>query len=90
LLSVVVEVFVCQRFVFVTPQLASTKLIQNPCLFKLLNWTKHEKDLPELLKQLTFVDRLELVKSIRDLFPALFAMMEGRSDLRPAIFEAIS
>ncbi len=79
-----------REFVWVTPQLASTKLIQNPCLHKLLNWHKHERDLPELLKQLTFVDRLELVKAIRDLFPALFAMMEGRSDLRLPIFDALS
>ncbi len=79
-----------REFVWVNAQLASTKLLQNVSLFKLLKWQQYESELMEVLKTFTFVNTIDLAKVLSDLFPALFSMMDARSDLRMFIFDALS
>lgn len=79
-----------REFVWLGTSLASTKMIQNVALYKLLHWESFESELMEVLKRFTFVDTIDLVKVLSDLLPALFSMMDGRSDLRMYIFDALS
>ncbi|PWN43738.1 hypothetical protein IE81DRAFT_67371 [Ceraceosorus guamensis] len=77
--------------------LVSTRFTQNEVLLKLLNWERSlSQDLQELkgvLVKFTFVGEVEIVKFLRDIFDALFAIVvspkNGSGELDDLVFNAL-
>ncbi|KAG9102699.1 hypothetical protein FRC06_001407 [Ceratobasidium sp. 370] len=75
--------------------LVSTRYTQNVTLLSLLNWEQiQDKDeLAEVLSKFTFVGEVEIVKFLRDIFDALFAVLvsglNARGELDDLVFSAL-
>ncbi|KAG9123502.1 hypothetical protein FRC07_014863 [Ceratobasidium sp. 392] len=75
--------------------LVSTRYTQNATLLSLLNWEQvQDKDeLAEVLGKFTFVGEVEIVKFLRDIFDALFAVLvsalNARGELDDLVFSAL-
>lgn len=75
--------------------LVSTRYTQNGTLLSLLNWEQiQDKDeLASVLGKFTFVGEVEIVKFLRDIFDALFAILvsplNSRGELDDLVFSAL-
>lgn len=75
--------------------LVSTRYTQNGTLLSLLNWEQiQDKDeLASVLSKFTFVGEVEIVKFLRDIFDALFAVLvsalNARGELDDLVFSAL-
>ena len=73
--------------------LCSTKFSQDKVLLGLLRWKEQPPgELPELLKRLTFVPEIEIVKLLSDVFDAIFSILvenSGKDDLEDLVFSAL-
>ncbi|KKY23469.1 putative sh3 and ded_cyto domain [Phaeomoniella chlamydospora] len=77
--SLIVETYLC-----------STKYSQDPVILSLINWkTRTSPQLLESLKKLVFVPEIEIVKQLRDVFDALFAILvqkNGEKEYEDLVF----
>eukprot|EP01104_Vermistella_antarctica_P007977 TRINITY_DN1983_c0_g1_i1.p1 TRINITY_DN1983_c0_g1~~TRINITY_DN1983_c0_g1_i1.p1 ORF type:complete len:1550 (-),score=477.61 TRINITY_DN1983_c0_g1_i1:103-4533(-) len=76
----------------VTTRFTSTKLTQNPSIHGILNWKTYEGNLSEVLKRITFVDSIDIIKFLQEIFDACFEIMEGKANevaLQPLIYDAV-
>ncbi|KAG8749875.1 hypothetical protein FRC12_013178 [Ceratobasidium sp. 428] len=75
--------------------LVSTRYTQNATLLSLLNWehVQDKDELAEVLAKFTFVGEVEIVKFLRDIFDALFAVLvstlNARGELDDLVFSAL-
>lgn len=71
--------------------LVSTRYTQNDVLLKLLHWERIEdpEELKSVLTKFTFVGEVEIVKFLRDIFDALFAIVTRASDCDDLVFNAL-
>ncbi|MCJ1350063.1 MAG: hypothetical protein MMC33_000044 [Icmadophila ericetorum] len=73
--------------------LCSTFLSQNQVLLRVLNWREQpEEHLLDLLRQLSFVPEIEIVKVVNKVFDALFSILvdhSGSDDYEDLIFHSL-
>ena len=73
--------------------LCSTFLSQNPVLLRVLNWREQpEEHLLDLLRQLSFVPEIEIVKVVNRVFDALFSILvdhSGSDDYEDLVFNSL-
>jgi dedicator of cytokinesis protein 1 len=70
-------------------QLSSAVLTQNDSLLKLLDWKNHQDDLENLLKKVTYIDHMEILKFLREIFDAMFAILEVKTELAMQVYDAL-
>lgn len=74
-------------------ELCSTYFSQDHILLGILRWRQHARsEVLSLLKRVTFVPEIDIVKMVGDVFNALFGILEtnsGESEFESAVFNAL-
>jgi hypothetical protein len=58
-------------------------------LLSLLRWTTHTGDLADLLNRFTFVDQVEIIKFLQEIFDAMFAILDANKVAPDLVYNSI-
>lgn len=77
-----------QRMV-VTTHLSSALLTQNENLLQLQAWNANQDNLAEILKKVTFMERIEILKFIKEIFDAMFSILDAKEDVADSVYDTL-
>eukprot|EP00002_Diphylleia_rotans_P033952 TRINITY_DN726_c0_g1_i1.p1 TRINITY_DN726_c0_g1~~TRINITY_DN726_c0_g1_i1.p1 ORF type:complete len:1627 (-),score=400.74 TRINITY_DN726_c0_g1_i1:247-5127(-) len=81
-----------REFLTVRTVLCSTSMTQNGFLLALLKWKSSSQNMRDILNKFTYINQHDIVKFLREIFDALFAILESTNteDVCTLVFDSMA